>query len=68
MKINFLVRCHKHLNSPTENVLIGRMSKQGDIILYALEEAGQRDRAAKVMDSKSIGLCPQGFESPRCRI
>jgi hypothetical protein len=19
------------------------------------------------MDSKSIGLCPQGFESPRCR-
>ena len=25
-------------------------------------------RAAKEMDSKSIGLCPQGFESPRCRI
>ena len=25
---------------------------------------GQRDRVAKVMDSKSIGLCPQGFESP----
>ena len=24
-------------------------------------------RAAKEMDSKSIGLCPQGFESPRCR-
>ena len=23
--------------------------------------------AAKEMDSKSIGLCPQGFESPRCR-
>ena len=20
------------------------------------------------MDSKSIGLCPQGFESPRCRL
>ena len=25
-------------------------------------------RAAKEMDSKSIGLCPQGFESPRCRL
>ena len=25
-------------------------------------------RAADEMDSKSIGLCPQGFESPRCRI
>ena len=24
-------------------------------------------RAVKGMDSKSIGLCPQGFESPRCR-
>ena len=24
-------------------------------------------RASKEMDSKSIGLCPQGFESPRCR-
>ena len=24
-------------------------------------------RAVKEMDSKSIGLCPQGFESPRCR-
>ena len=24
-------------------------------------------RAAKEMDLKSIGLCPQGFESPRCR-
>ena len=28
----------------------------------------QCDRVAKVMDSKSIGLCPQGFKSPRCRI
>ena len=27
----------------------------------------QCDRVAKVMDSKSIGLCPQGFKSPRCR-
>ena len=27
----------------------------------------QRDRVVKVMDYKSIGLCPQGFESPRCR-
>ena len=25
-------------------------------------------RAVKEMDSKSIGLCPQGFESPRCRM
>ena len=25
-------------------------------------------RAAKEMDSKSIGLRPQGFESPRCRL
>ena len=25
-------------------------------------------RVAKEMDSKSIGLCPQGFESPRCRL
>ena len=25
-------------------------------------------RVAKEMDSKSIGLWPQGFESPRCRI
>jgi hypothetical protein len=28
----------------------------------------QRDRVVKVMDQKSIGLCPQGFESPRCRM
>ena len=28
---------------------------------------GQCDRVVKVMDSKSIGLCPQGFKSPRCR-
>ena len=27
----------------------------------------QRVRAVKEMDSKSIGLCPQGFESPRYR-
>ena len=27
----------------------------------------QRVRAAKEMDPKSIGLCPQGFESPQCR-
>ena len=27
-----------------------------------------RVRAVKEMDSKSIGLCPQGFESPRCRL
>ena len=25
-------------------------------------------RAAKELDSKSNGLCPQGLESPRCRI
>jgi hypothetical protein len=25
-------------------------------------------RVAKEMDSKSIGLWPQGFESPRCRL
>ena len=24
-------------------------------------------RVVKEMDSKPIGLCPQGFESPRCR-
>ena len=24
-------------------------------------------RVVKEMDSKSVGLCPQGFESPRCR-
>ena len=28
---------------------------------------GQCDRVVKVMDSKSIGLCPQGLKSPRCR-
>ena len=30
-------------------------------------EARHCVRAAKEMDSNSIGLCPQGFESPRCR-
>ena len=25
-------------------------------------------QAVKEMNSKSIGLCPQGFESPRCRL
>ena len=29
---------------------------------------GQCVRVAKEMDSTSIGLCPQGLESPRCRI
>ena len=35
-----------------------------------LQSAGSRHsvRAAKEVDSKSIGLCPQGFESPRCRL
>ena len=28
---------------------------------------GHRDRVAKVMDQKSIGLCRQGLESLRCR-
>ena len=32
--------------------------------------AGRRHcvRAAKEMDSKSCGLCPQGLKSPRCRL
>ena len=30
--------------------------------------ARQCVRVVKEMDSKSIGLCPQGFESPRCRL
>ena len=34
----------------------------------ALRLPRQCDRVVKVMDSKSIGLCPQGFKSPRCRI
>ena len=29
---------------------------------------GQHDRVVKGMDQKSIGLCPQGFEYPRCLI
>ena len=29
--------------------------------------ARQCVRVVMEMDSKSIGLCPQGFESPRCR-
>ena len=35
-----------------------------------LQSAGRRRcvRAAKEMDLKSIGLCRQGFESPRCRL
>ena len=32
------------------------------------QQSRQCVRAVKEMDSKSIGLCPQGFESPRCRI
>ena len=31
-------------------------------------QARQCVPAAKEMNSKSIGLCPQGFESPRCRL
>jgi hypothetical protein len=33
----------------------------------SVSSSRQCDRVVKVMDSKSIGLCPQGFESPRCR-
>ncbi len=34
---------------------------------YSLVSARQRVRVVKEMDSKSIGLCPQGFEYPRRR-
>ena len=32
-----------------------------------LRALGQCVRVVKESDSKSDGLCPQGFESPRCR-
>ena len=37
--------------------------------MCAFLEPSQRHcvRVVKEMDSKSIGLCPQGFESPWCR-
>ena len=34
---------------------------------HELGKTRQCVRVVKEMDSKSIGLCPQGFESPRCR-
>ena len=38
--------------------------------IQILESSAPRQcvRVVKEMDSKSIGLCPQGFESPRCRL
>ena len=48
---------------------LGRRYAASESVLGGREgsQHGQCDRVAKVMDSKSIGLCPQGFESPRCR-
>ena len=44
------------------------LSKNPKILRPAPSGPRQCVRAAKEMDSKSIGLCPQGFESPRCRL
>ena len=41
------------------------MASMYEIVL--LGRQGHFGRAVKEMDLKSIGLCPQGFESPRCR-
>ena len=40
---------------------------EGSGPLHVCGPARQCVRAAKEMDSKSSGLCPQGFESPCCR-
>jgi hypothetical protein len=40
---------------------------RADLICFCQARARHCVRVAKEMDSKSIGLCPQGFESPRCR-
>ena len=39
-----------------------------EIMIVANQTLRHCVRAVKEMDSKSIGLCPQGFESPRCRL
>ena len=38
-----------------------------DILLLLTHDHRHCVRTAKEIDSNSIGLCPQGFESPRCR-
>ena len=47
-----------------------RRSEGEDVEKQRCKSAGRRHcvRAAKEMGSKSIGLCPQGFKSPRCRL
>ena len=46
----------------------GRSVKRACCCVHFLQGVQRQcDRVVKVMDSKSIGLCPQGFKSPRCR-
>ena len=56
----------QHLNKRREETSDKLESFHDSAILMQL--MWQCVRAAKEMDSKSIGLCPQGFESPRCRL
>ena len=52
------------MTEPTSVVQVQLQHQSGTLPAFFYRHCG---RAVKEMDSKSIGLCPQGFESPRCR-
>ena len=63
----FLETCHKSASlSPSSAAEAPGETHEPRTVLFPWQHR-HCVRAAKEMHSKSIGLCPQGFKSPRCR-
>ena len=65
MKCSARINTNKTISSMVQRDHFQSISNIGANSLHS--QTWQCDRVVKVMDSKSIGLCPQGFKSPRCR-
>jgi hypothetical protein len=59
--------CVEFVHVPSSWTLVPDSAALHTLSKYSIASARQRVRMVKEMDSKSIGLCPQGFESPHCR-
>ncbi len=60
--------CVELVYVPSSRTLLPASAALHTLSKYSVASARQCVRVVKEMDSKSIGLCPQGFESPRCRL
>ena len=65
MKCSAWIKTSRTISSMVQRDHFHPISNIGANSLHS--QTWQCDRVVKVMDSKSIGLCPQGFKSPRCR-